>query len=789
MIQLKNVKKVYNSNGYQTQALKGVDITFPYHGLISIVGASGCGKTTLLNLIGGLDSDYDGEIIFNNQNIKKYKSSKLDKYRSNEIGFIFQEYNLINTLNVYANIELALSLKKVSKKEKKKQIVLVAQRLGIEKLLYKHPLQLSGGEKQRVAIARAIVKEPKVLLADEPTGALDSKTSIEIMNVLKDISNDYLVIMVTHNEHLAYQFSNRIVNMLDGKVIKDEEIDENPNDKNLDIEIKNLIPNNKNLDIKNENKFPFFQLLKISLHNLYKKLVRTLLMIFACSIGIVALCLVITVASGMNLYIEDVQEQALRTYPITINSVVESDYEEENITYEQYPDDDIIHIIDSPISYNDHVNTFSNEFMNYIRTMDSSYYSAISYTGWVKMRLLSKYDNQFYWINSYSYMKELNYDYQYVKYEYDILEGVLPEKKEDLVLVIDKNNCINRYVLESLGIETNNLKEIKFSDIIGKTYKVITPDIYYKSYEDGYKTYSLLNYTTASIYEEASLELQIKGIIRQKSSAKTKLYNTSILYSPLLTDYLLQYNRSCEIVKKQLDDPSVNVFTGKKFAVIETDSLIQTIEYQYENNLTNLGANFIVSRILIYTDKFDNFEIIHNYIENYNDSQISVNQIKYTDYLKDMTDEFSTFMNVLTKVLLLFAIISLTVAAIMIVIITYVSVLEKTKQVGILRSLGMSKSNIMTLFINENAILGLSSGIIGVSVGTILINPILNLIVNVIKDINLNSFDVNNLKMNGFNIVYLTLLIIGSMLLTILSGIIPSIIAANYDPVKALQHQ
>lgn len=775
MIQIKKVKKIYKSKNNQTLVLKGIDIVFSYNGLISIVGASGCGKTTLLNLIGGLDSDYDGEIIFNNQNIKKYKSSKLDKYRSNEIGFIFQEYNLINTLNVYANIELALSLKKISKKSKKKQIEMVAHRLGIEKLLYKNPLQLSGGEKQRVAIARAIVKQPKVLLADEPTGALDSKTSLEIMNVLKDISKDYLVLMVTHNEKLAYQFSDRIVSMLDGDIINDQIIKENPNEEKLDI--------------KFENKFPFLQLLKMSTHNLYKKLVRTLLMIFACSIGIVALCLVITVVSGMNLYIDDIQEQALKTYPITINSVVENEYEEENVTYEQYPNDDIIHIIDSSISYNEHVNTFSNEFMNYIRSMNSSYYSSISYTGWVKMRLLSKYDNKYYWINSYSYMKELNYNYQYVKNEYDILEGILPEQKEDLVLVIDKNNCINRYVLDSLGIETNDLKEIKFSDIIGKTYKVITPDIYYKPNDQGYKIYSNLGYTTSSIYDEATIELKIKGIIRQKSTAKTKLYNTSILYSPLLTDYLLQYNCDCDIVKKQINDPTTNVFTGKKFEVIKTDTLIQNIEYQYENNLTNLGANFIVSRILIYTDKFENFEIIHNYIESYNDEQISVNQIKYTDYLKDMTDEFSVFMDVLTKVLLLFAAISLTVAAIMIVIITYVSVLEKIKQVGILRSLGMSKFNIMCLFINENAILGLSSGVIGVSVGTILIKPILNLIVNVIKDINLNSFDVSNINMRSFNIVYLTLLIIGSMLLTVLSGIVPSIIAGKQDPVKALMHQ
>lgn len=789
MITLNNINKTYKTSNNVTNALQKVSTVIESSGLVSIVGASGSGKTTLLNLIGGLDNDYDGDIKFNNYNIKEYKGKDCDRYRSEKIGFIFQEYNLINTINVYTNIEMALSLKRMSKKVKKEKIIEISKYLGIDHLLYKNPLQLSGGEKQRVAIARAIVKEPEVLLADEPTGALDSKTSKEIMEVIKKLSKDYLVIMVTHNEKLAYEYSNRIITMSDGKIINDENNNKNPFLEKTDIDYENNYPLNKKIDIKTKNKNPFDILLKMSFNNLRKKLVRTLLMIIACSIGIVALCLVITVANGMNLYIQDVQEQALRTYPITINSTVEDDYEEENKEYEQYPDNDIIHIIDSPVSYNGHINTFTNDFMNYIRTMDNSYYSTMLYSGWVKMRLLSKHDNQYHMISSYSFLKELTYNNQYLQYEYDVLEGTLPESKEDLVLVIDKNNCINRYVLDSLGIVNENIDSLQFSDIIGKTYKVITPDIYYKKDNYRYKIYSQLNYTTQDIYDEASVELTIKGIIREKPSAKTKLYNTSILYSPLLTDYLLQYNQNCDIVLEQVNNPEINVLTGEKFELIETDSYIYTKEYQYENNLSNFGANFIVTRILIYTDKFNNFSLIHDYIENYNSNQISVNQIKYTDYLKDMTDEFSTFMDVLTKVLLLFALISLTVAAIMIIIITYVSVLENTKQVGILRSIGMSKLDVMGLFIYENAILGLSSGVIGVFVGTILIKPILNLIVNVIKDINLNSFNVNNLNMNGFNIGYQSLLIIGSMVLTIMSGIIPSIIAGKQDPVKALNHQ
>ena len=776
MIELKNINKIYKGSKYSVQALKDINVKFDNVGLVSIVGTSGCGKTTLLNLIGGLDSDYQGDIIFDNINVKQYNSKKLDTYRSEKIGFVFQEYNLINTIDVYSNIEIALSMTKINKFEKKKRILDISKRLGIEDLLKKSPLELSGGQKQRVAIARALIKKPQVILADEPTGALDSKTSKEIMEILKDISKECLIIMVTHNEKLANEYSNRIINMLDGYIIGDIKINDICN---LDIKID-----------KKEKKMPLFQLINMSFNNLRRKLVRTLLMIFACSIGIVALCLVITVVNGMNLYIEDVQEQALRTYPITINSVVDDEEpEKENIEYEEYPDNDIIHIVDSDPSYYGHVNTFTNEFMDHIRKMNTNLYSAISYSGWVKMRLLSEYGKNYFMISSYSFLKELPYDYQYLQYEYDLLEGKLPEKKEDLVLVIDKNNCIDRSVLTSLGIYNEDLTQMKFSDLIGKTYKVITPDLYYRKDGNKYVTYSSKGLYASDLYNEASIELTIKGIIRQKASAKTKLYGTSILYSPLLTDYILEYNNNCDIVKDQRKDPTVNVLTGEKFELIDNGNYISTIEYQYENNLSNFGGNYTVTRVLIYTDRFENFELIHDHIEKYNNEEATVSQIRYTDYLKNMTEEFSAFMDVLTKVLLIFAFISLTVAGIMIVIITYVSVIENTKQIGILRSLGMSKFNVTCLFIYENAILGLSSGIIGVTLGTLLIEPVLSVIINVIKDINLNSFNVDNLNMSSFNIIYLILLILGSMLLTVISGIIPSIMASKKDPVKALLHQ
>ena len=773
MIELKEINKIYKGKKHNVHALKNITISFGDTGLVSIVGTSGCGKTTLLNLLGGLDNDYTGDIIFNEQTIKGYKSKKWDEYRSENIGFIFQEYNLINSIDVYSNIEMSLSLTNLSFGEKKRKISEVCQKLGIKELMRKTPLELSGGQKQRVAIARAIVKNPKIILADEPTGALDSKTSKEIMDILKDLSKDFLILMVTHNEKLAQEYSDRILTMLDGNIIDDN--------------IINNVADKKERKEKIKKSKPFTQLIKLSFNNLIKKFIRTLLMIFDCSIGIVALCLVITVVSGMNLYIEDIQEQALRTYPITINSVVDNEEpEKETIKYDEYPTDSTIHILDAAPSYKGHINTFTNEFMDHIRKMDEDLYSSISYTGWVKMRLMTQSGFEF---SSYTYLKELSYDYQYLNYEYDLLEGKLPETKEDLVLVIDKNNCVQRSMLVSLGIDVGEATEVDFSELIGKSFKVITPDVYYKKVDNKYVTYNKAGLSKQDAYNESTVELTIRGIIRQKSSAKTKLYGTTLLYSPLLTDYILEYNNNCDIIKEQRANPTVNVLTGLPFEHIENSSNIQTIEYQYENNLSTFGATYTVTRILIYTDRFDKFELIHDYIEEYNNSEAKVSQIKYTDYLKNMSDEFSTFMDILTKVLLIFASIALSVAVVMIVIITYVSVIENTKQIGILRSMGMSKFNVTCLFIYENAILGLISGIVGVVLGTILIEPLLGFVMDVIKEANMNSFDVNDISMNGFTFGHTVILIFGSMVLTILSGIIPAILASKKDPVKALLHQ
>ena len=772
MITIKNLKKEYKTATMSVNALNGVDLDISNNGLVSILGPSGCGKTTLLNIIGGLDSNFEGEVIINEKNIKKMNSHERDIYRNQEIGFVFQEYNLISTLNIYSNIELALALSKASTREKKKKIYELAQKLGIEKLLKKYPNELSGGQKQRAVIARALINNPKILLADEPTGALDSKTSIQILSILKEISKSKLVIMVTHNKELALKYSDRIVNLQDG-IINDE-----IRYLNEDIIQEFTIKKSHN---------PFKNLFKMSLNNLLKKWLRTLLIIIACSIGIIALCIVVTVANGMSLYISDVQKKALKTYPITINSnIVNEEISNNRDNYKEYPKEEKIYITDDPQVQREHVNTFTNEFMTYIKDMDTNIYSAMSYSGWLKMNILAKNENSYNWISGYFYMKELCYNNTYINEEYDTLSGKIPSNKDEIALVIDKKNCVSRDMLTYIGLKYDDKKELNFNELIGKEYKVIDNNLYYVKDNNKYITFSKKGIPVEDIYESSNISLKIVGILRQKENAQTKLYGTTLLYTPQLTEYMLKVNGDSDIVKEQINNPTINVLTGKEYKEISTSSQVQTIEYQYENMLIKLGYHYTVTRILIYTFKFENFEIIHQYIEKYNKDKIDISQIKYKDYLQNLTAEFDLFMDILTKTLLMFALVSLVVAGIMIVIITYVSVLEQIKEIGILRSIGISKVNVACLFIYENVIIGFISGVIGVVTGSLLIKPILNEIVTIIKNNNVTHFTVESLQMNGFNLEYMILIVLASVLLTVVSGLIPSIIAAKQDPIKSL---
>lgn len=772
MLEIRNLYKEYTAENIKTVALNDVSLVIKNTGLISVVGPSGCGKTTLLNVIGGLDNKYIGEILIDDINV--LSNNKYMKRRKNLTGFVFQEYNLIETLNVYDNIKIALN--KAKEKNIKARIYSLLEKLKLKDKAKKYPKELSGGEKQRVAIARALINDPSVILADEPTGALDSNNSLEIIKILKEISQNRLVIMVTHNEVLAKRFSDEIIEMVDGKIINR-------------LNISNEKPK---LNIKKSiEKKSVLNLFKLSVQNLKRTIIRSLLSVLACAIGIMSLCLVVNVANGMNLYIDNVQKQALKTYPVTINSdVVDDEIEQDDIDYIEYPNTNLIYITDNDPSYYGHVNTFTNEFMNHIKNMDNSFYTVINYSGWVNMNILCKNSNNgtsyYNWIRSYYYFKEANFEKEYLSSEYDLLTGAMPTDKYEMALVIDKNNCISKNVLSYLGIDSFDFETLTFEDIIGKEFKWISNDIYYNESGNGFKDFSYFGKTKEDIYCESTISLKITGVLRQKPSAKTKLYGTSLLYSSSFADYVLEQNINSKIGKRQLQYKNIDAYTGEEFEDIVTGSYIETAKYQYESNLDDFGCNYYINRIQIYTDKFEKFEYIHNYIEEYNDSNIDVSKIKYTDYLKEMTAEFDLFMDILTKVLLVFTLIALIVAGIMIVIITYVSVIEKTRQIGILKSLGYVNTHIASVFIIENGIIGLFSGLFGVIGGVVFINPILNAIIDVMNNSQATAFDVNSLRINDFNILYLCLIVISSIIITIISGLIPSIIGAKKDPVKAI---
>ncbi len=780
MIQLINVSKVYKTKNIEVKALKDINLLCQDNGLVSIIGPSGCGKTTLLNLIGGLDNDYTGEIIINNEPVVNYSGHDWDCYRNRHIGFVFQSYNLINHLSIYQNIELALSLNKLSNSDKKQKIEEVCLKVGILDQLLKRPSELSGGQLQRAAIARALVNNPSVILADEPTGALDSKTSVQVMEILKEVSLDHLVLLVTHNEKLANTYSNRIVYMLDGMIIEDKE---------------NVILEKKIIKEKKDNKIKATMALKslfsLSATNLMTKKIRSLLTVLACSIGIIGLCIVLNVVNGMSLYISDVQKQALGTYPVTITSVVDNEEpEREETVYKEYPNNDVVHVTDYTPSYEGHVNVFTNEFLDHVRNMPNDLYTVIGYTGWLKMHILSQYDNTYKYLSAYSYMKELNYKYDYIDEEYDLLAGSkIPTEKNEVALVIDKYNCISRSTLNSLGIYTGLDENFEFSDFIGKEYKVISNNDYYAYNDDGYYVYPTTISKAAEVYNKSELTLEITAILRQKSTAKTNLYGTTLLYTSALTDHMLEQNLDSDIVKAQIKDPLFDVFNNVPYVDVVDDkgNVTQTIAYQIEYNLGLMGATFSITRIVIYTDKFEKFSSIQDYIYLYNENKTSVAQIKYRDYLQNMTDEFELFMNILTTVLVIFALISLVVAAIMIVIITYVSVLERVKEIGILRSVGIRKIDIGNIFLFENAVIGFMAGILGTALGIILLDPIVGIVIRTLDNSNVVDFDFQNLNFGQVNFGQIILLVVGSIILTVISGLVPAIMAANKSPIEALK--
>lgn len=775
MIKIKNLYKDYKNGKSSTKVLNDLNLQFPERGFITISGPSGCGKTTLMNLIGGLDSPTSGEIYYNNIS---YKELDLNQYRNNSIGFVFQNFNLINHLSVFDNVKLSLDLTKLKKKEKKKKVYEVLAKVGLKGKEKNNVTELSGGQQQRVAIARAIINSPSIILADEPTGALDTQTSDEIATLLKALSKDTLVIMVTHNVELAEKYSDRIIKMIDGKICEDILLEQN----NIITENIEKLKNTKDKEIKSEKThMPLYLGLFLSLKNIITKKIRTLATIFAGCIGIISVALVISVSRGVSQYIEKIQVEMLTGNPIIISNYSVSSTTSNNGSLKvEYPNTDEILVNKSETIYK-HKDTMTKEFVERVNNLDKEKYTIIDYNRSIRMKLYKEVNNSLSKI-SLSYFYEMN-TLDIMNSEYDTLAGTMPDNYNEVALLVDKYNSINETVLKSIGL--NNDKDVySFDEIIGQKYYLINNELYYKYNED--KGYYSRNTINKEILNNAD-QIEITAIIRAKEDIVYDVYSSGIIYAKELTTYVLDKSNSSDIVKDQLKfGLDKNVLTGKPFEEIDYGTTVYTAQYLYEEQMLEMCANATVNRIDIYTDSFEERTYIEEYIKNSEEFK-TLSRPQYRDYMSSVAKDFSTFIEILTKVLVIFALIALLVSSIMIGIISYVSVLERTKEIGIMRSIGARKKDVVAIFSSENFIIGLCSALLGILLAYLIKEPINSLVQNIIKDNVSNASSVVNENLIIFDLKNLMFLVVGNIILIIISGLIPAIVASIKNPIDALK--
>lgn len=918
MLQLKNIVKSYTVGELTQVALKGISLNFRENEFVSILGQSGSGKTTMLNIIGGLDRYDSGDLVINGVSTKKYRDADWDAYRNTSIGFVFQSYNLIPHQNVLSNVEMALTLSGVSRKERRKRAVEVLNKVGLQDHIHKKPNQLSGGQMQRVAIARALINNPDILLADEPTGALDTETSIQIMNLLKQISEEKLVIMVTHNPELAEVYSTRIVNLKDGQITSDT----NPFDVPEGSVEEKLTKNQKRVSMS------FWTSLGLSFANLRTKIGRTILTSFAGSIGIIGIALILALSTGMNQYITRVQKETMTSYPITISSqtidatsimqlrgqMLGLSSQKETKEYDDKVHTDYQSLKQSDAVTNNLIQNNLAEFKKYLDDPTSEIHqyvgeNGIIYSYNISFGVYAKNPNQqlintnieldggngnsnrprmFNFVNmGVNNESAKNFSEMVagtngqpissvVTDSYDMVAGYWPTGYNEVVMVLNENNSIPVQSMYQLGFITkeqytsakNQLANkqdgedftLSYEDMLQKTfYLVPSSENYVKNENGSYSQIKNPEYDTDGLMNK-SIPLKVTGIIRPKEDAKNATINTVVAYTNLLTNYVIDRANESAIVQAQKNTPEINVLNGVHFnATTDEEKIQDTKEYllnlsedekanmyqlilyydgksqnqeinedtnsfdmnalsklsmnpqsgisgmlenylndspntttllaiyndyiggkSLEKNLASFGAVSYESpsSISIYADSFENKDAIGKVIENYNNTVGEDSKISYTDYVALMTSSLTTIINGISYVLIAFVAVSLFVSSIMIGIITYISVMERTKEIGILRALGASKKNISQLFNAETFIIGIFSGIIGIGITLLLLIPINNVIQTVSKIEDLSA--VLPLESAG-------VLILISIIITVIGGLIPSRSAAKKDPVEALR--
>ncbi len=867
MLQLKNIVKTYKTGDQEVQALKGVSINFRKSEFVSILGQSGCGKTTMLNIIGGLDQYTSGDLVINGRSTKKYKDADWDTYRNHSIGFVFQSYNLIPHQTVLANVELALTLSGVSKKERRQRAKEALEKVGLGNQLHKRPSQMSGGQMQRVAIARAIVNDPDILLADEPTGALDSETSVQVMEILKEISADRLIIMVTHNPELAEKYSTRIIKLFDGKVVDDSR----PYDDVIDEDV-NVVRKAKG----KKASMSFFTALALSANNLMTKKGRTFLTAFAGAIGIIGIAMILSLSDGFQTYIDKVQEDTLSTYPITINgestdisallqtmaggsSADKSDEDLKDVIKAQDVTTGLYNTLISKKTKNDLAlfKKYLEDPANGIKDLTS----AIKYSYDVNIKIYgTDLNGKRLRVNPSTVMESMGMgnmmgmyaqmsampsrgsdmdvfteildNQELLNSQYDVVAGRWPKDKSEVIFVMDRRNYVEDTAFYTLGlkdqstlaaftqggtIEKSGKDYYSYEEIMALTFKVVldSDHYHYNTFSKTWEAYDVKKDDFDQVVENG-LELKVVGVIRPKEGVSATAIRGTVGYTKELTEYVINETANAELVKKQLAEKDKDVFTGKPFKTDDSEpafdwnaltdeqkaqlmalseeeraALIKQMmeaavsKATYDGNLKLLGLCdlSVPSTISIYPKDFESKDLLEDKIKDYNNKVTAEGnegaKISYTDYIGIMMSSISTIINAITYVLIAFVGISLVVSSIMIAIITYISVLERTKEIGVLRSIGASKKDVSRVFNAETLIEGLISGLLGVGV-TVVLNIPVNMII----------YHFSNLR----NIAFLApkygaILVAISVLLTVIAGLIPAGMAADRDPVEALRSE
>ena len=817
MLELKKIYKEYITGDFKQVALDKVNLNFRKNEFVSILGPSGSGKTTLLNIIGGLDNYTSGDLIINEVSTKDFKDNDWDIYRNHRVGFIFQNYNLIGHQSILSNVELALTLSGVGKSERRKKAILALKKVGLEKHINKNPNQLSGGQMQRVAIARALVNDPDILLADEPTGALDSTTSQQIMKLLKEVAKDKLVIMVTHNPELARTYSTRIIELRDGRIISDS----NPYVGKVNTVEDEIIRKNKT----KKTHMSFKTALGLSFNNLKTKKGRTILTAFAGSIGIIGIALILSLSNGVNKYIERVEAETLSSYPLTIMEE-SADLTEVMGILASGKDKEINHDKDKIYSntimnkmFNSFVTKVSkNDLKTFKKYLDNNdeigkYVNEIKYGYNIDLNIFNTYNGELVKVNPSNLMSDLGMinsnemssmyssfgmgsndvfvelmdNKENVLSQYDLIYGSYPEKYDEVVLIVNSNNEISDYTLYALGLKDQKMLkemmynvmkgeevddadlELSYEDICNIEFKLmINTDLFTKEGNRYVDRSNDLNYVNSIL--DKSVPLKVVGILRGNDDSVSYVSKTGgVGYTSKLTEYVIDSVKKSSIVHEQENNKEVNIFTGSTFKLDES----------YEDNLRKLGVTSVdnPSSISIYSKDFEAKENVVRIIDEYNKEALEEEKITYTDTIGLLINNVTTIVNIISYVLIAFVSISLVVSSIMIGIITYISVLERTKEIGILRSIGASKKDIARVFNAETFIIGLFAGCMGIII-TLILNIPINVIINNLSGIS----GITKLPLVGS-----IMLIIISVLLTMLGGLIPSKIASNKEPVLALR--